>query len=126
MGLPCWRCPSTTRTQTTWFSEEHIEIWYAETIRWVPSDIITQGQMAVLLCRYEKKCGDGGFTGAWMYRLPFEDLDQISDWAFKAVARCNRKGIITGKGDNLFDPKGHAARVEMAAILMNYLKQQNQ
>lgn len=79
-----------------------------------------------MLYNYEVKYGAGGFTGARMYRLPFEDLDQISDWAFEAVAWCNRKDIITGKDGNLFDPKGRATRTEMAAILTNYLKQQNQ
>ncbi len=118
------------------YSDVSEETWYAEAIRWAtsegivsgcgdgsfgPADTITREQMAVMLYNYKKKYGDGGFTGAWMYRLPFEDLDQISDWAFEAVAWCNMKGIITGKGNDLFDPKGQATRAEMAAILTQYL-----
>ena len=76
-----------------------------------------------MMYRYEQKYGDGGFTGDWMYRLPFADLDQISDWAFEAVAWCNMKGVITGKDNSVFDPKGPAQRSELAAILARYLQQ---
>ena len=77
--------------------------------------------MAVMIYRYEQKYGDGGFTGNWMYRLPFTDLDQISDWAFESVAWCNMDEVITGKDGNLFDPKSSAIRSEIAAILKRYL-----
>ncbi len=110
-------------------------IWYSEAIRWAtsegivggygngkfgPNDPITREQMAAMIYRYEQKYGDGGFTGEWMYRLPYTDLDQISDWAFEPVAWCNMKGAIKGKGNGVFDPKGLAKRSEMAAILTRY------
>ena len=118
------------------YSDVSEEAWYAEAVRWAaseriangygngkfgPDDPITREQMAVMLYRYEQKYGDGGFTGAWMYRLPFTDLDQISDWAFEAVAWCNMRGVITGKGNGVFDPKGFAQRSELAAVLTRYL-----
>ncbi len=117
------------------YSDVSEDAWYSEAIRWAtsegiaagygnglfgPNDPITREQMAVMLYRYEQKYGDGGFTGNWMYRLPFTDLDQISDWAFEAVAWCNMKGVITGKDNNIFDPKGLAKRSEIAAILTRY------
>ena len=112
--------------------------WYAEAVRWAtsegivsgygngafgPNDPISREQMAAMIYHYEQKYGDGGFTGNWMYRLPFTDLDQISDWAFESVAWCNMHDVISGKSDNLFDPKGFAKRSEMAAILRKYLTQ---
>ena len=120
------------------YSDVSEDAWYSEAVRWAtsegivggygngkfgPNDSITREQMAVMLYRYEQKYGDGGFTGDWMYRLPFTDLDQISDWAFEAVAWCNMEGVITGKDNNVFDPKGFAKRSEMAAILTRYLTQ---
>ena len=117
------------------YSDVTEDTWYSEAVRWAtsegiaggygngkfgPNDSITREQMTTMIYRYEQKYGDGGFTGDWMYRLPFKDLDQISDWAFEAVAWCNVKGVITGKGNNIFDPKGFAKRSEMAAILTRY------
>ncbi len=117
------------------YSDVSESAWYAEAIRWAtsegvvdgygnglfgPNDPITREQMTTMIYRYEQKYGDGGFTGDWMYRLPFKDLDQISDWAFEAVAWCNMKGIITGKDGNRVDPKGSAKRCEMAAVLTRY------
>ena len=117
------------------YSDVSEDAWCAEAIRWAtsegiaagyggglfgPGDPITREQMASMMYRYEQKYGDGGFTGDWMYRLPFADLDQISDWAFEAVAWCNMKGVMSGKADNIFDPKGPAKRSEMAAILTRY------
>ncbi len=117
------------------YSDVSEEAWYAEAVRWAaregiaggygdrsfgPDDPITREQMAAMIYRYEQKYGDGGFTGDWVYRLPFTDLDKISDWAVEAVAWCNMEGVITGKDDNLFDPRGPAKRSEMAAILTRY------
>lgn len=117
------------------YSDVSEDAWYAEAIRWAtsegiasgyggglfgPNDPISREQMAAMIYRYEQKYGDGGFTGDWMYRLPFTDLDQISDWAFESVAWCNLNGIIKGKDNGVFDPKGLAKRSEMAAILTRY------
>ena len=73
-----------------------------------------------MLYRYEQKYGSGGFTGEWMYRLPYTDLDQISDWAFEAVAWCDMKDILSKRDDNLFDPKDIVTRCEMAAVITRY------
>ncbi len=119
------------------YSDVSEEVWYAEAIRWAtsegivsgcgdgsfgPEDTITREQMATMIYQYEKKYGDGGFTGTWMFRMPFNDLDQISEWAYEGVAWCYMRDVITGKDNELMDPKGHATRAEMAAILTQYLK----
>ena len=111
------------------------EDWYAEAIRWAtsegvvdgydngnfgPNDKITREQMAKMLYNYEKKYGDGGFTGAWMFPLPFADTAKINDWAYEAVAWCYMDGVINGKDGNVFDPAGNALRCELAKVLTVY------
>ena len=118
------------------YSDVSEETWYAEAIRWAtsegivsgcgdgsfgPADTITREQMATMIYQYEKKYGDGGFTGTWMFRMPFNDLDQISEWAYEGVAWCYMNQVISGKSADLFDPQGIATRTEMAAILTQYL-----
>ncbi len=109
--------------------------WYAEAIRWAtsegvvdgydngnfgPNDKITREQMAKMLYNYEKKYGDGGFTGEWMFPLPFADTAKINDWAYEAVAWCYMNGVINGKDGNVFDPAGNALRCELAKALTVY------
>ncbi len=111
------------------------EDWYAEAIRWAtsegvvdgydngnfgPNDKITREQMAKMLYNYEKKYGDGGFTGEWMFPLPFADTAKINDWAYEAVAWCYMNGVINGKDGNVFDPAGNALRCELAKVLTVY------
>ncbi len=111
------------------------EDWYAEAIRWAtsegvvdgydngnfgPNDRITREQMAKMLYNYEKKYGDSGFTGAWMFPLPFADTAKINDWAYEAVAWCYMNGVINGKDGNVFDPAGNALRCELAKVLTVY------
>ena len=118
------------------YSDVSEEAWYAEAIRWATSEGIMQGfgngqfspdspitreQVATTVYRYEQRYGSGGFSGAWTYRLPFSDLDQISDWAFEAVAWCNKEEIIEGKDNLMFDPAGDVKRYDLAVILMRYV-----
>ena len=119
------------------YSDVASDSWYAEAIRWAtsegivsgcgdgsfgPEDNITREQMATMIYQYEKKYGDGGFTGNWMFRMPFNDLDQVSEWAYEAVAWCYTRDVITGKDNDIMDPQGQATRAEMAAILRKYLE----
>ena len=48
---------------------------------------------------------------------PFADNDQISDYAKDAVYTLSAKGIISGMGDNCFEPKAFATRAQAARIL---------
>ena len=49
----------------------------------------------------------------------FADEEGISPYAADAVDWASANGVINGKPDNRFDPKGAATRAEVAAILMN-------
>ncbi|MDR0380537.1 MAG: S-layer homology domain-containing protein, partial [Oscillospiraceae bacterium] len=50
----------------------------------------------------------------------FADGDGIGDYAKEAVAKLVTQGIISGKPNNRFDPRGHATRAEFAAVLHRF------
>ncbi len=84
-----------------------------------PNDIINREQMAAMLYFYEQKLGAGGFTGDWMFNLPYDDAADISDWAFEAVAWCTMKEVIKGD-NNKFNPAHTSNRAQLATILSLY------
>lgn len=52
----------------------------------------------------------------------FADDSEIADYAKEAVYFLKECGIINGKGENLFEPKGTATRAEAAKIIYNVYK----
>ena len=51
----------------------------------------------------------------------FADAELMAPYAKEAVSAMKAMGVINGKGDNLFDPKGNATRAESAKIVYNVL-----
>jgi len=49
----------------------------------------------------------------------FADDNNISDWAKSAVDFASGKGYVSGKENDMFDPKGKATRAELAQIFFN-------
>ena len=49
--------------------------------------------------------------------LVFSDSNSISDYAKNAVAALTKVGIISGVGDNTFNPTGDATRAEAAKMI---------
>lgn len=85
-----------------------------------PDKSITREEMAVIMKNYAEKLG---------YTLPktleeikFTDDEQISDWAKEAVKEMQMAGILSGKKDNSFDPKGEATRAEASALLHRFVE----
>lgn len=80
-----------------------------------PKDKITRAQMATLVMRYVDFAGmtltDSGSTQT------FADDGQIPAYAKASVYRARNAGLISGKGNNIFDPKGNATRVEVSALI---------
>ena len=108
--------------------------WYSEAVRWAAAEGIVNGygggkfgtndpisreQLATILYRYEQYRG-GGFTGAWMIRMDYADLAEVSDWAYEAMCWMSMNGIVNGKPGKVLDPKGTATRAEAAAMLQRY------
>lgn len=82
---------------------------------------ITREQFAVMLYKFAKSLGIE-FKNIYSLR-DFSDSDNISSWAVESVNTLVRVGIITGRADGTFDPKGSATRAEIATMLVNFIKE---
>lgn len=118
------------------FKDVEKDKWYADYVNWAaengivsgvgngnfkPNDLITREQMAVMALN---------FTKAMKIELQnnetykeFKDSSQISNWAKDAVDTMQVTGIIKGKPDGTFAPKGKATRAEASTIIYNLFKQ---
>ena len=85
-----------------------------------PDDCITRQELATIIYRYAQYKGEG-FTGDWMFPLPFADAADISDWANEAVHWCYMKNIVNGS-DGKFLPKELSLRAEAACMVQRTAK----
>lgn len=105
--------------------------WYSEAVSWLydkgvvsgyddntfgAEDHITREQLVTLLYRY------AGNPQHSETDIIFDDADEINEYAKTAVIWSIENGIINGKNDNKFDPKGIATRAECAAIIQRFIK----
>ncbi len=117
------------------FTDVKADAYYAPYANWAAQNGIVEGvtattfapdtninreQMAVIMANYAKKLG---------YDLPktlqavtFADNAQISSWAKNAVKAMQQAGILAGKANNRFAPKGTAARAEVATVLRRFVE----
>lgn len=51
----------------------------------------------------------------------FTDKNKISTWAQDAMKWAVGSGLMQGKGNNILDPRGTAARAEIAAVLRRFI-----
>ena len=116
------------------FSDVSEDAWYAEAIRWASAEGIVLGyddgtfgvdnpitleQMALILYRYEQYKG-GGFSDLWMFRLDYEDIADISEWAYEAVCYMVMKDVYCAPTETTLQPQKSATRAEAAAFLNRY------
>ncbi len=116
------------------FSDVAEEEWYTEAIRWAAAEGIVLGyddgtfgvnnpitleQMSVILYRYEQYKG-GGFKDLWMFRLDYEDIADISEWAYEAVCYTVMKGVYCAPTETTLQPQKSATRAEAAGFLNRY------
>ncbi|MDR1158289.1 MAG: S-layer homology domain-containing protein [Oscillospiraceae bacterium] len=108
-------------------------IWYTDAVKWAadkkivlgysdgtfgPDDDITREQMAAILYRYQAFTEEAPPDTA--EEIAFADAGDVSDYAKEPVKALVMQGIINGKPNNRFDPKGNATRAEFAAMLHRY------
>lgn len=108
--------------------------WYSEAVRWAsaegivmgvnensfaPNDPVTREQLTVILYRYLQYHG-GGFKGMWMFRLNYDDLAEVSEWAYEAVCYMTMHGVYVTDTSKLLNPKATVTRSEAAAFLHRY------
>ena len=102
--------------------------YYAEAVRWAAStgivtgltettfgtnDGCTRAQAATMIYRYVQEQGKG-FTGAWMFLLPFTD---VPEWAYESVAWCYMNGVTTGVSETSFAPGKDCTRAQIVTFL---------
>lgn len=75
---------------------------------------ITREDMAVMVYRAAKKTGK--LSDAEQGTV-FADENEISDYAKEAVNTLKARGIMSGKGENRFEPKAYATRAEAAKMI---------
>ena len=104
--------------------------WYADAVKWAaennivsgygggkfgPMDNITREQLATILSNFAN-FAKMTFPVVHEY-TGFADEASISDFAEDAVERLFIAGIVGGKPDNNFDPRGSATRAEVSSML---------
>lgn len=118
-------------TILSFFTDVTADRYYYDAVLWAAGSGITGGvddthfapdagctrvQLAAFLYRCVQSQG-GGFTGTWMFRLPFTD---VPDWGFEAVAWCYMNGIVKGYGGELFGADDIITREQAATILYRF------
>ena len=110
------------------FTDVDESAYYAEAVRWAAStgivtgltettfgtnDVCTRAQAATMIYRYAQAQGKG-FTGAWMFLLPFTD---VPEWAYESVAWCYMNGVTTGVSETAFAPGNDCTRAQIVTFL---------
>ena len=112
------------------FNDVDTDEWYTDAVNWASSeniisgygneefgvnDPVTREQIAAILWRY------AGSPAAEASE-DFSDENSISPYAAEAVDWTRNNGIMSGKENNSFDPQGYATRAEIAMVLFNFMK----
>ena len=110
------------------FTDVDESAYYAEAVRWAASTgivtgltettfgangVCTRAQAAAMIYRYAQAQGKG-FTGAWMFLLPFTD---VPEWAYESVAWCYMNGVTTGVSETSFAPGNDCTRAQIVTFL---------
>ena len=94
------------------------DAYYYEAVKWAAENGITGGVGNSLFapnqpCNRAQAQGKG-FTGAWMFHLPFTD---VPEWAYESVAWCYMNGETTGVSETFFAPGNDCTRAQIVTFL---------
>lgn len=81
---------------------------------------LTREQAAQIVYSYVQKY-DMGFKGAWMFRMPFEDVAEIAEDAFEPMCWCYMSGLYSGCSETKLMPKAELTRAQAAVLLADLL-----
>lgn len=119
--------------ENTYFADVPLNRYYTAAAAWAveqgivtgygdghfgPSDPMTREQIIMILYNYANLSGVN--TGAQSDLSQFNDLDQLSSDARRAMSWAYSIGLIRGKGDGILDPAGATTRAETAAFLIRF------
>jgi len=108
--------------------------WYFDAVKWAadngivsgygggkfgPADDITREQLATILNNYAVFAGLD--LPAKKDYQAFADNAKIAGYAKGAVERLFKAGVVGGKENNSFDPRGNATRAEVASMLTRFI-----
>lgn len=85
-----------------------------------PYNSLTREQLATILYRYAKWCGEGVYAPADAL-AGFADAANVSDYALEAMRWAVYTGLIEGSDSGL-QPQSGATRAQVAAIIHRYLE----
>ncbi len=112
-----WSDNLTDVTDDDWFRSLPLAIYpimrgVTET-EWAPNQPMTRAMFATILYRLEGEPEVANSTS------PFTDIT-LGQWYSNAVNWAASLEIVTGVGNNLFDPNSNVTREQMAVMLKNY------
>jgi len=85
-----------------------------------PNETISREEMAVMIMRaYEVRKGATDASAA--EEAAFTDRSQISKWAETSVAAAAKLGLVQGRANDTFVPKGKMTRAESAQVIYKLL-----
>ena len=103
-----------------WAYEQGIARGLGRPERFAPQTPITREQFATMLHRYAQSQGLAQETPPANRLAQFADRDQVSGWAYEAVAWSVANGLITGVNPTILAPRDTATRGACAMIVMRY------
>lgn len=121
-------------TVTTNFEDLDVGAYYYSAVVWAtvtgvvngtsdttfsPNAYVTREQIATILYRYADTMG-GSVTVSGTLNA-YQDKDQVSDYATKAMIWAVDRGIISGTTDTTLSPKSTATRAQVVVMLHRYL-----
>lgn len=98
-----------------WAAQNDIVAGYGDG-RFGPNDLITREQLATILWRY---AGSSESTGSLD---SFIDGNKVSNYAVPALQWAVEQKIVSGRGNDILDPRGKATRAEVATMVKNYFE----
>lgn len=129
-----YRLESAAANGTSSFHDVIAGEWYADAVIWANQagivtgygnglfgvdDTITREQLATMLYRYAGYIGVSTDAAGELSR--FSDVEEVSEWADRAMKWAVGCGLITGKDHASLDPAGTATRAEVATMLMRFV-----
>ena len=114
------------------FTDVKSSYWYYHAMSWAanrgivngmtpdtfgPNRNITRQDLCLMLTNYLKYKGITADAGE--YEL-FADDSKIGSWAYDAVYAIKSVGVVSGMGNNMFQPRGNATRAQVAQMMMQF------
>ena len=120
---------------TSAFADVKTQDWFNGAVQWAyetgiaygsngsfnPNANITRQDMAVMLDQYNKKVAGYALENI-NKAVKFDDNSEIAEYAKASVATMQESGIISGKGNNVFDPKANATRAEASSMIASLIQ----